>query len=87
MYQSEFESWKRFEASNPHSNGLSPLRPRLMLQEYLERQRQQRTVQTAERTQRRWTAFRSHVLDALSRLLVRQHSSAKERQGNQVLDV
>lgn len=78
MYQSEFESWKRFEASNPHGNGLSPLRPRLMLQEYLERQRQQRTVQAEELTQRRWTAFRSHVLNALSRLPLRRHSSAKD---------
>jgi hypothetical protein len=87
MYQSEFESWKRFEASKPHGNGLSPLRPRLMLQEYLQRQSEQRAVQAAERTQRRWMDFRSHVLDALSRLLVRRHSSAKERQGNQVLDL
>ena len=79
MYQSEFESWKRFEASNPHSNGLSPLRPRLMLQEYLQHQSEQRAVQAAERTQRRWMDFRSHVLNALLRLLVRRHSSAKDK--------
>jgi hypothetical protein len=80
MYQSEFESWKRFEVSKPHGYGLSPLRPQLMLQEHLERQSEQRAVQAAERIQRRWTAFRSHVLDALSRLLVRQHSSAKDNE-------
>lgn len=79
MYQSEFESWRRFEASKSHGNGLNPLRPRLMLQEYLERQSEQRAVQTAERTERRWTAFRSYVLNALSRLLVRRHSSAKDK--------
>jgi hypothetical protein len=79
MYQSEFESWKRFEASKPHGNGLSPLRPRLMLLEYLERQSAQRAVQAAERKQRRWADFKSHVLNALLRLLVRRHSSAKDK--------
>ena len=79
MYQSEFESWKRFEASKPHGNGVSPLRPRLMLQEYLERQGEQRAVQAAERTLRRWMDFRSFALDALWRLLVRRHSSAKDK--------
>jgi hypothetical protein len=87
MYQSEFESWKRYEASKPHGNGLSPLRPRLMLQEYLECQSEQRAVQAVERTERCWMDFRSHVLDALSRLLVRRYFSTKDRQANRVLDL
>lgn len=45
MYQSEFEGWKRYQAPQSRKQGVCTLRPRLVLEQYLERQSERRSYQ------------------------------------------